>query len=97
MASIGRTKRMKTFRFSARIAAYREARETYKKYLIGTADYTGFGTHLCPCGCNVFKICVMFEDYEISWYTCSMYCYNCGAKLTAPTELDRPVESLVTV
>jgi hypothetical protein len=51
-------------------------------------------THVCVCGSDVWNVLVKFEDYEISWYTITMYCANCGSKAKAPTPVDRPETSL---
>jgi hypothetical protein len=50
----------------------------------------GTVTHVCVCGCNLWRVLVTFEDYEISTYMLDMYCSACGAKALAPTEVDRP-------
>jgi hypothetical protein len=52
-------------------------------------DIRGTPTHLCPCGCNIWNIKVMFEDFEIATYFLDMECANCGTRATAPTLLDR--------
>jgi hypothetical protein len=52
-------------------------------------DLRGTPTHLCPCGCNIWSLKVMFEDFEISTYFLDMECANCGSKATAPTLIDR--------
>jgi hypothetical protein len=52
-------------------------------------DLRGTPTHLCPCGCNIWNVKVMFEDFEIATYFLDMECANCGSRATAPTLLDR--------
>lgn len=52
-------------------------------------DLRGTPTHLCPCGCNIWNVKVMFEDFEIATYFLDMECANCGSMATAPTLLDR--------
>ena len=55
-------------------------------------DIRGTPTHLCPCGCNIWNIKVMFEDFEISTYFLEMECANCGTVATAPTLLDKEAQ-----
>ncbi len=52
-------------------------------------DLRGAPTHLCPCGCNIFNVKVIFNDYEIGTYFLDMECANCGSLATAPTPMDR--------
>lgn len=52
-------------------------------------DLRGTPTHLCPCGCNIWNLKVMFEDFEIATYFLDMECAHCGSKATAPTLIDR--------
>jgi hypothetical protein len=52
-------------------------------------DLRGEPTHLCPCGCNIWNLKVVFEDYEIATYFLDMECINCGSLATAPTPVDR--------
>lgn len=52
-------------------------------------DLRGAPTHLCPCGCNIWNVKVIFEDFEIGTYFLDMECANCGSMATAPTLLDR--------
>jgi len=52
-------------------------------------DLRGTPTHLCPCGCNIWNVRVIFDDYEIATYFLEMECANCGSMATAPTPLDR--------
>lgn len=47
-------------------------------------------THICTCGCNVFKSLIAFEDYEISWWYLEGECLNCGNKVTLPCPADKP-------
>lgn len=50
----------------------------------------GVITHECICGSNMWKCLVSFEDFKVSAYATTMYCYVCGAKAIAPTEIDDP-------
>ena len=50
-------------------------------------------THQCICGSKVWKLLAAFDDYELAWYSITMYCASCGAKAMAPTPLDRPETS----
>jgi len=59
------------------------------KQSISVPDYTGMPTHACPCGEKTFELLAVFEDYEIVLYSTTVKCHSCGAKLTAPTPLDR--------
>jgi hypothetical protein len=52
-------------------------------------DLRGTPTHICPCGCNIFNLKVMFFENEIAQYFLDMECANCGSILTAPTPVDR--------
>lgn len=52
-------------------------------------DLRGNPTHLCPCGCDIWNLKVIFENFEISSYFIDMECANCGSLATAPTPLDR--------
>jgi hypothetical protein len=52
-------------------------------------DLRGTPTHVCPCGCNIFNVKVIFEDYEIGTYFLDMECAQCGSLATAPTPVDR--------
>lgn len=53
-------------------------------------DLRGEPAHVCVCGSRMFKLCVIFDDYEIGMYLLDMECVECGSILTAPTEIDRP-------
>lgn len=52
-------------------------------------------THVCVCGCNLWKVLVSFEDYEISTHSLDMYCSECGSKAITPTPLDNPNNPLI--
>ena len=52
-------------------------------------DVRGTPTHLCPCGCNIWNLKVIFDDYEIATYFLDMECANCGSLATAPTPVDK--------
>lgn len=52
-------------------------------------DLRGAPTHVCACGCNIFNVKVIFEDYEIGTYFLDMECAQCGSLATAPTPVDR--------
>jgi hypothetical protein len=51
-------------------------------------DLRGAPTHVCPCGCNIFNVKVIFSDNEIATYFLDMECANCGSLATAPTPVD---------
>jgi hypothetical protein len=55
-------------------------------------DLRGAPTHLCPCGCNIWNVKVIFEQFEIATYFLDMECANCGSMATAPTLLDREIQ-----
>lgn len=52
-------------------------------------DLRGAPTHVCVCGCNIFNVKVIFDDYEIATYFLDMECAQCGSLATAPTPVDR--------
>jgi hypothetical protein len=52
-------------------------------------DVRGTPTHVCPCGCNIWNVKVMFDDFEIATYFLDMECANCGSLATAPTPIDK--------
>ena len=52
-------------------------------------DLRGTPTHICPCGCEIWNLKVMFDSCEIATYFLDMECANCGTLATAPTPLDR--------
>jgi len=52
-------------------------------------DVRGVPTHICPCGCNIFNLKVIFYNFEIASYFLDMECANCGTLATAPTPVDR--------
>ena len=55
------------------------------------ADLRAIGpTHVCSCGCNVFKSLIAFDDYEISWWYLEGECLNCDAKVILPCPVDKP-------
>lgn len=58
-----------------------------------TLDLTGIPTTRCPCGSNVFKTLVSFDDEDktIAWYTLQGYCYLCGTRVSFP---EPPAENL---
>lgn len=51
-------------------------------------DLRGTPTHVCPCGCNIFNLKVIFYENEIATYFLDMECANCGSLATAPTPAD---------
>jgi hypothetical protein len=54
-------------------------------------DQRGIPTHTClVCGCGVFLVRAMFEDYELSGYFLDAECAACGSPLTVPCPVDRP-------
>lgn len=52
-------------------------------------DLRGTPTHVCACGCNIFNLKVIFNNYEIATYFLDMECAQCGSLATAPTPVDR--------
>lgn len=52
-------------------------------------DLRGTPTHVCPCGCNIFNLKVIFNENEIATYFLDMECAQCGSLATAPTPVDR--------
>lgn len=52
-------------------------------------DLRGTPTHLCVCGCNIWNVKTIFDNFEIATYFIDMECANCGSLATAPTPLDR--------
>lgn len=52
-------------------------------------DLRGTPTHVCPCGCEIFNLKVIFHQNEIATYFLDMECANCGSLATAPTPIDR--------
>jgi len=57
-------------------------------------DIRGNPTTVCPCGCEIWNLKVMFnpETYEIDLYFLDMECPNCGTLATAPTPIDEEFE-----
>lgn len=55
-------------------------------------DLRGTPTHVCVCGCHIWNLKVVFEDFEIATYFIDMECANCGSFATAPTPIDREAE-----
>lgn len=51
-------------------------------------DLRGTPTHICPCGCNIWNLKVVFNDNEIATYFLDMECAQCGSLATAPTPVD---------
>ena len=52
-------------------------------------DVRGTPTHICPCGCNIFNVKAIFDNFELATYFLDMECANCGSLATAPTPVDR--------
>ena len=52
-------------------------------------DLRGTPTHQCVCGCNIFNVKVIFDNFEVATYFLDMECVHCGSVATAPTPLDR--------
>ena len=55
-------------------------------------DLRGTPTHICVCGCHIWNVKVVFQDFEIATYFIDMECTNCGSFATAPTPIDREIE-----
>lgn len=51
-------------------------------------DLRGTPTHVCPCGCNIWNVKVIFNNFEIGTYFLDMECAQCGSLATAPTPVD---------
>lgn len=61
----------------------------------GGPDLRGFGpVHECLCGSNLFQIVAAFDAGEVCFYLTEGICWECGAKVTVPTEIDPPVPTL---
>ncbi len=54
-------------------------------------DLRGTPTHVCVCGCNVFNVKVIFDDFQIAQYFLDMECASCGSLATAPTPVDNGI------
>mgnify|MGYP006274460521 FL=1 len=53
-------------------------------------DARGVPTHACPnCGCKIFRVQAVFEDFEIAMWFTDGVCVECGTKVTVPTPVDR--------
>ena len=53
-------------------------------------DLTDMGPlHVCVCGCQMFQSIVMFEDYELAWWSLDGECLNCGDRVILPCPVDR--------
>jgi len=52
-------------------------------------DLRGAPTHQCVCGCNIWNLKAIFDNFEIATYFIDMECANCGSLATAPTPVDR--------
>jgi len=48
-------------------------------------DVRGEPTTICPCGCIVWNLKVVWDDEGISMYFLDMECAECGTIATAPT------------
>jgi len=51
-------------------------------------DLRGTPTHVCPCGCNIWNVKVIFENFQVATYFLDMECAQCGSLATAPTPVD---------
>ena len=51
-------------------------------------DLRGTPTHVCPCGCNIWNVKVIFDNFQIATYFLDMECAQCGSLATAPTPVD---------
>jgi len=40
-------------------------------------DIRGVPTHLCPCGCNIWNLKVIFNDFEIATYFLDNFTREC--------------------
>ena len=71
-----------------------EARQEQEQNGVGldyknSMDLRGTPTHECICGCNIFNVKAIFDNFEIATYFLDMECAQCGSVATAPTPLDR--------
>ena len=58
---------------------------------VGLIDQRGIPTHKClNCGCTVFVIHAVFEDYDITGWYLEGSCSCCGSPLTVPCPVDHP-------
>lgn len=56
-----------------------------------TIDTRGIPTHEClNCGSTVFRVAVVFEDYDIAMWGLDAECFSCGAPVTVPCPVDDP-------
>ncbi len=68
---------------------------TNSKPRLSPLDARGIPTHECPqCGSNMFRVVVIFEDYQVAMYETTGQCVLCDSLVTVPTEIDRPQELL---
>lgn len=57
----------------------------------GLIDQRGIPTHEClNCGCNVFAVHAVFDDYDIAGWYLEGSCSCCGSPLTVPCPADDP-------
>jgi hypothetical protein len=56
--------------------------------LVNAMDLRGTPTHECICGCAIWNIKAVFDNFEIVTYFLDMQCSNCGSLATAPTPID---------
>lgn len=72
-----------------------QADENARKLFFRPVDYSnamdlrGTPTHVCACGCDIWNLKVLFEDFQIATYFLDMECANCGSIATAPTPIDK--------
>ena len=53
-------------------------------------DARGVPTHACPnCGCRIFKVKAIFDDWDIAMWFTEGSCADCGTLVTVPTPVDR--------
>jgi hypothetical protein len=53
-------------------------------------DARGIVTHECPlCGSNVFRVGVVFEDFDVALWQLDGECAECGALVTVPCPADK--------
>ena len=50
-------------------------------------DVRGTATTVCPCGCDVWRVLVKWDEEEkaVGMYFLDMECAQCGTLATAPT------------
>jgi len=55
--------------------------------ITASSDWRGIPTAVCPCGCDLLLVPVVFDarEREISGYVNTAFCTSCSSMLTVPT------------